>query len=326
MKKTMYSLVTAAAIAGTFTLGSAASASEVTVKKGDTLWDIAKENNITVSELKGWNNLSSDTIHPEQSLKVALATTYKIETGDTLWGISERYNGIHYQQLADWNGIPNPDLIYAGDSLTIYTDGNPSPVANVEETVEKAETVTENPVTSETEKESVKEAPAEEEVVEEQAPEATTNEESAEEPASKPASEPTVESSVEEVPSQQPATEEAAEKEEVTSASNEQSNPVVDEVLKELTVSATAYTATCEGCSGITATGINLLENPDAKVISVDPSVIPLGSKVWVEGYGEAIAGDTGGAIKGNKIDVFLADKQEAINFGVQELQVKVYK
>ncbi|WP_237705296.1 3D domain-containing protein [Bacillus coahuilensis] len=172
----------------------------------------------------------------------------------------------------------------------------------------------------------MKEAPAEEEVVEEQAPEATTNEESPEEPASKPASEPTVESSVEEVPSQQPATEEAAEKEEVTSATNEQSNPVDDEVLKELTVSATAYTATCEGCSGITATGINLLENPDAKVISVDPSVIPLGSKVWVEGYGEAIAGDTGGAIKGNKIDVFIADKQEAINFGVQELQVKVYK
>jgi len=39
-----------------------------------------------------------------------------------------------------------------------------------------------------------------------------------------------------------------------------------------------------------------------AKVIEVDPSFIPLGSKVYVEGYGEAIAGDTGGAIKGNKI------------------------
>lgn len=93
---------------------------------------------------------------------------------------------------------------------------------------------------------------------------------------------------------------------------------------KEITVEATAYTATCEGCSGITSTGINLKENPDQKVISVDPSVIPLGSKVYVEGYGEAIAGDTGRAIKGNKIDVFIPSKQEAINFGVKKLKVTI--
>src|SRR5690606_25205159 len=61
---------------------------------------------------------------------------------------------------------------------------------------------------------------------------------------------------------------------------------------KEFYVSATAYTASCTGCSGITATGINLHANPGLKVIAVDPSVIPLGSKVWVEGYGNAIAGD----------------------------------
>lgn len=90
----------------------------------------------------------------------------------------------------------------------------------------------------------------------------------------------------------------------------------------EITVEATAYTASCEGCSGITATGINLLENPNQKVISVDPTVIPLGSKVYVEGYGEAIAGDTGGAIKGNKIDVFIPSKQDAINFGRKQLKV----
>jgi 3D (Asp-Asp-Asp) domain-containing protein len=93
---------------------------------------------------------------------------------------------------------------------------------------------------------------------------------------------------------------------------------------KEITVEATAYTASCEGCSGITATGINLLENPNQKVISVDPTVIPLGSKVYVEGYGEAIAGDTGGAIKGNKIDVFIPSKSEAINFGRKQLKVTI--
>jgi 3D (Asp-Asp-Asp) domain-containing protein/LysM repeat protein len=93
---------------------------------------------------------------------------------------------------------------------------------------------------------------------------------------------------------------------------------------KEIIVEATAYTASCEGCSGITATGIDLLSNPNQKVISVDPSVIPLGSKVYVEGYGEAIAGDTGRAIKGNKIDIFIPSKQEAINFGRKQVKVTI--
>jgi 3D (Asp-Asp-Asp) domain-containing protein len=93
---------------------------------------------------------------------------------------------------------------------------------------------------------------------------------------------------------------------------------------KEMTVKATAYTAYCEGCSGTTATGIDLKANPNKKVIAVDPSVIPLGSKVYVEGYGEAIAGDTGGAIKGNRIDVFIPSQQDAINFGVKQLKITI--
>ena len=68
---------------------------------------------------------------------------------------------------------------------------------------------------------------------------------------------------------------------------------------KEIYMSSTAYTASCNGCSGVTATGLNLKNNPNAKVIAVDPSVIPLGSKVYVEGYGYAVAADKGGAIKG---------------------------
>ncbi|MFJ8066643.1 LysM peptidoglycan-binding domain-containing protein [Psychrobacillus sp. NPDC096426] len=98
----------------------------------------------------------------------------------------------------------------------------------------------------------------------------------------------------------------------------------VASTAKELTVTSTAYTANCEGCSGVTATGIDLLANPDQKVISVDPSVIPLGSKVWVEGYGEAIAGDTGGSIKGNKIDIFIPSQEEAINWGKKTVKVKI--
>ncbi|MFD2446958.1 3D domain-containing protein [Bacillus sp. CGMCC 1.16607] len=104
------------------------------------------------------------------------------------------------------------------------------------------------------------------------------------------------------------------------------SAPVVKAVAtkKTVTVKATAYTASCEGCSGTTATGINIKANPHAKVIAVDPSVIPLGSKVYVEGFGEATAADTGGAIKGNRIDVFIPSEQDAINFGVKKLKVKI--
>ncbi|OLN24072.1 hypothetical protein BTO30_01235 [Domibacillus antri] len=97
-------------------------------------------------------------------------------------------------------------------------------------------------------------------------------------------------------------------------------------VVKELTVKATAYTAYCKGCSGITATGINLKKNPNAKVIAVDPNVIPLGTKVYVEGYGEAVAGDTGGAIKGNKIDVHMSTNQKAKNWGVRTVNVQILK
>jgi 3D (Asp-Asp-Asp) domain-containing protein/LysM repeat protein len=96
------------------------------------------------------------------------------------------------------------------------------------------------------------------------------------------------------------------------------------ENTKEITFTATAYTASCEGCSGITATGVNIKDNPDKKVISVDPSVIPLGTEVYVEGYGYAVAADTGGAIKGNKIDVFIPEKQDAINWGKQQVEVKI--
>ncbi|MDW0114634.1 3D domain-containing protein [Sporosarcina saromensis] len=93
---------------------------------------------------------------------------------------------------------------------------------------------------------------------------------------------------------------------------------------KEMTVTATAYTAYCTGCSGTTATGIDLRSNPNQKVIAVDPSIIPLGTKVWVEGYGEAIAGDVGGAIKGNKIDVFIPSYESAMEWGVKKVKIKV--
>ncbi len=58
-------------------------------------------------------------------------------------------------------------------------------------------------------------------------------------------------------------------------------------------------------------------------VAAVDPSVIPMGTKLWVEGYGEAIAEDQGSAIKGNRIDLVFNDRKAAQDYGIK--QVKVY-
>lgn len=90
------------------------------------------------------------------------------------------------------------------------------------------------------------------------------------------------------------------------------------------TFSATAYTAYCNGCSGVTYTGIDLRANPGANVIAVDPRVIPLGSRVEVKGYGTFLAGDTGGAIKGRKIDIFIPDKDKVYAFGRKSVQIRV--
>jgi len=63
---------------------------------------------------------------------------------------------------------------------------------------------------------------------------------------------------------------------------------------------ATSYDQNCSGCNETTATGMKT----GFGVVAVDPNVIPLGSKVFVPGYGVAVAGDTGGSIKGNRIDL----------------------
>ena len=91
---------------------------------------------------------------------------------------------------------------------------------------------------------------------------------------------------------------------------------------KALVVSATAYSRHEAGLSNFTATGIDLSVNP--MVIAVDPSVIPLGSLVNVPGYGIAIAGDTGGAIVGNKIDLHMENLNAALAFGRQTLTITI--
>lgn len=90
---------------------------------------------------------------------------------------------------------------------------------------------------------------------------------------------------------------------------------------KVVYVQATAYSRAEPGSSNFTFNGIDLRQNP--QVIAVDPSVIPIGSIVNVEGYGTAIAADTGGAIKGNIIDVHFPTVEQCRIWG-RKFNVKV--
>ncbi|MGG0539272.1 LysM peptidoglycan-binding and 3D domain-containing protein [Priestia aryabhattai] len=251
-----------------------------TVKSGDTLYRIAKNNGTSVQQLKEWNNLSSHLIYVNQVLKIngtgtvssspsapvqektnetqaspapSNSKSYKVQPGDTMWSVAQRH-GISISQLKQWNNLSsntiyiNQVLQVGGQAAAQAKPSTPSPAAPS------------RPATS--------------------APSTST-------PAPAPAQE-------------------------------------SKSVSKEITVEATAYTAYCAGCSGITATGIDLRSNPNRKVIAVDPRVIPLGSRVYVEGYGEAIAGDTGGAIKGTRVDLFMASQSSALNWGRKTVKLQI--
>ena len=91
---------------------------------------------------------------------------------------------------------------------------------------------------------------------------------------------------------------------------------------KTIIVESTAYSYAENGSSFFTANGTDLRVNP--MVIAVDPRVIPIGSRVEVSGYGVAIAADTGGAIKGNKIDVHFSSVAECLQWGRRTVTIKI--
>ncbi len=91
---------------------------------------------------------------------------------------------------------------------------------------------------------------------------------------------------------------------------------------KTLTMSATAYSTEATGMGTYSATGINLKQHPSC--VAVDPSVIPLGSIIWVSGYGVSVAGDTGTAIKGNVIDLHFPTVAQSMAWGRRTVTVKI--
>jgi 3D (Asp-Asp-Asp) domain-containing protein len=89
-----------------------------------------------------------------------------------------------------------------------------------------------------------------------------------------------------------------------------------------LSMVATAYTASCAGCSGMTAIG----RPAGHGIVAVDPRVIPLGTHMYIPGYGHAVAGDTGGAIRGNRIDLGFNSNAQANQFGRRSVMVYLIK
>ena len=94
------------------------------------------------------------------------------------------------------------------------------------------------------------------------------------------------------------------------------------EIVEWYNFTATGYSANdpAQGTSGKTATGKNIYEG----VIAVDPEIIPLGTSVEIKGLGNFVAEDTGGKIKGDRVDIYFNSKQEAISFGKQEIWVRI--
>ncbi|WP_456271255.1 LysM peptidoglycan-binding domain-containing protein [Bacillus sp. AK031] len=247
----------------------------------------------------------------------ASAEKVEVKKGDTLWGLSKEY-GTSVEDLLRWNNL-NSDLIFPAQELRVSSTEN--------YTVEQGDTlwgiakyygVSVNELKNTNSLTSDIIHPGQQlmvdldnrgiaTLVKQQEPAASAEPEAAEPAAEATASAPAVEETVPAQPTQTPVN---------TQPTEEKANAI--------TVKATAYTAYCPGCSGTTRTGVDLRANPDAKVIAVDPDVIPLGTRVYVEGYGYATAQDTGGAINGKKIDVFIPERQDALDWGVRSVKVTI--
>ncbi|WP_271397193.1 LysM peptidoglycan-binding domain-containing protein [Salinicoccus roseus] len=134
-----------AAIAVSGTLAYSAEAASHTVDKGDTLSQIAHENNTTVDAIKAENNLSSNLILPGQVLEVSNEENaeapaedgiYKIKSGDTLFEIAQQFD-VTVSDLKAWNNLSS-DLIFAGKTLAV--SGNSVEQAPVVEAPQVEET------------------------------------------------------------------------------------------------------------------------------------------------------------------------------------------
>ncbi|MEH6856458.1 LysM peptidoglycan-binding domain-containing protein [Priestia megaterium] len=286
MKKFVFTLGTTAILSAGFVGAASASTSGTyEVQKGDTLWKIAQNHNVSVDELKDANNLTSTLIYPNQTLNLSSIKeiVHTVKRGDTLWSIGQHY-GVTVEEIKEWNGLTS-DLVFPGEQFKIKT-AQAAQSQTASAPVAKAAPQAQQPQTAQAQQEQAAQEQAQKEQAAQQQQQAAQQQQQA--------------------------------------AQQQQQQSQQQASGKSMTVEATAYTANCAGCSGTTATGVNLKSNPNQRVIAVDPSVIPLGSKVYVEGYGQAVAADTGGAIKGNRIDVFVSSDSAAQDWGRRSVKITV--
>ncbi|MEK5427785.1 C40 family peptidase [Cytobacillus sp. FSL R7-0680] len=137
MKKHMVSMATIAVVSSAFAAQASADSTH-TVKQGDTLWDIAKKYNTSVSQLKKWNDLNSDFLQINQKLIVSSENsapakennssnqsssgTYKVVSGDTLSKIARQHN-MTVKALVDLNNLKG-DLIFPGQALKVNSSSS----------------------------------------------------------------------------------------------------------------------------------------------------------------------------------------------------------
>ncbi|EKJ8908670.1 LysM peptidoglycan-binding domain-containing protein [Listeria innocua] len=253
----------------------------------------------------------------------AFAAEYKVQDGDSLWKISNE-NNISIKQLKEDNNLSS-NLIFPNQTLQVNSGEKKAATSNgAKYTVVAGDTLGHIALDNGVTVNQLKEWNnlSSDLIIVGQKLSVGENAKASE---STPSESNKSESNTTEQPAQQPKEEKSTQTTQKSTTSNESSNnssSAQGNVSKELTVTATAYSKAEPGMSHMTATGIDL--NDNSRVIAVDPSVIPLGSKVYVEGYGEAIAADTGGAIKGNKIDVHLNSVQEVNNWGVKQVKVQI--
>lgn len=238
----------------------------------------------TASAQESWTPRSVEEIRSEIQEQEAKGSKYTFQWGDTLSGLAAATD-LSVDKLVKVNDINHKDMIFAGNNIHLSADNSVVTVEDSDNEVKSYDVSEEEVVEVET-PEEVKQELQEKEVVEEK-------------PEEK------VETTVETQP---------VEKAEAAATTSQAG--------RKLVVEATAYSTNQPSLGTITYSGINLLENP--RVIAVDPSVIPLGSQVHIPGYGTYIAGDTGSAIKGNRIDVHITDLNDAIAFGRRSMEITI--
>ncbi|MCY8281636.1 LysM peptidoglycan-binding domain-containing protein, partial [Bacillus inaquosorum] len=120
---------TTAVVLGSTLFAGAASAQSIKVKKGDTLWDLSRKYDTTISKIKSENHLRSDIIYAGQTLSIngksssskssssSSSSTYKVKSGDSLWKISKKY-GMTVSELKKLNGLKS-DLLRIGQVLKL---------------------------------------------------------------------------------------------------------------------------------------------------------------------------------------------------------------